>query len=135
MKFFNVSLSFDRNQLFIKLFTLQKIRISFDKKKKKRERNFRMHTILSLLFTLENFVLLFKGLTFVFKICVSVNASFCASTVLKNSSTVLGSVDFSPSFAANSYAYLLGSFVIIAQGLIATPLCAIALWNKPVKVK
>lgn len=94
-----------------------------------------MHMVLSLLFTLENFVLLFKGLTFDFKSCVSVNASFCASTVLKNSSTVLGSVDSSPSFAAKSYAYLLGSFVIIAQGLIATPLCTIALWNKPVKVK
>lgn len=130
-----VSLSFDRNQLFIKIFTLQKIRISFNKKKKKRKRNFQMHTVLSLLFTLENFVLLFKGLTFDCKSCVSVNASFCASTVLKNSSTVLGSVDSLPSFAAKSYAYLLGSFVKIAQGLIATPLCAIALWNKPVKIK
>lgn len=66
---------------------------------------------------------------------VSRSTSFFASIVLRNSTTVSGSVEVSPSFAANWNPYLLGFSLIMAQGLSATPLCIIALWNNPVQTK
>ena len=65
----------------------------------------------------------------------SVATSFCTSIVLRNSTTVSGSVEDSPSFAASRNAYLLGSLIIEAQGQATAPLCMIALWNNPVQDK